>query len=159
MSTETERRELIDAIERLPRELESAVHGLSDAQLDTPFREGGWTVRQIVHHLADSHANALIRMKLAITEDSPTLKPYDQDRWALLADSETYPIAPSMRILEGLHERWTTLLRALPSDAWARDAMHPENGTMTLDDLLRTYGHHGANHVAQITRLRAAHGW
>jgi len=158
MLTEQERQECIAAIERLPGELEAAIDGLGDDQLDTPYRDGGWTPRQVVHHLADSHMNAVIRMKLILAEEHPTLKPYDQDAWAVLPDS-AMPVSPSLQLLRGLHARWGALLRAIPADAWGRTAWHPENGEMRLDGLLATYGAHGSNHVAQITGLRAARGW
>lgn len=156
--TDAERRDLIGKIASLPDELEAAVAGLDDAQLDTPYRDGGWTIRQVVHHLADSHSNALIRMKLVLTEDHPTLKPYDQDRWALLADA-ALPLAPSLTLLRGLHERWHALLEKMPADAWSRAAHHPENGEMSLDDLLRVYAGHGRGHVGQIAGLRERKEW
>ncbi len=158
MLTEQERQECIAGIERLPQELEAAVDGLDDDQLDTPYRDGGWTPRQVVHHLADSHMNAVIRMKLILAEEHPTLKPYDQDAWAVLPDS-AMPVAPSLELLRGLHARWGALLRATPADAWGRTAWHPENGEMMLDGLLASYGAHGSNHVSQITGLRAERGW
>jgi len=158
MATAEERQKQIDRIEELPRLLEEAVRGLDDEQLDTPYREGGWTVRQVVHHLADSHANAVTRMKLILTEDHPTLKTYDQDEWAGLADS-ALPLEPSLAIVRGLHQRCTALLRAVPEEAWPRTAFHPERGDITLDDLLGLYAGHGANHVRQITDLRARQGW
>jgi hypothetical protein len=158
MPTAAERQQQIDRIEELPRRIEEAVRGLDDRQLDTPYREGGWTPRQVVHHLVDSHSNALIRMKLTLTEDHPPLKPYDQDAWAKLADSRL-PVEPSLAILRGLHERWTALLRSLPEEAWARTAFHPERGDITLDDQLALYAEHGAKHAKQITDLRSRQGW
>ena len=158
MPTPEERQEKIGRIEELPRLLEDAVRGLDDRQLDTPYREGGWTVRQVVHHVADSHANAVIRIKLTLTEERPALKPYDQDEWARLTDT-ALPLEPSLAILRGLHQRWTALLRAVPEDAWSRTAYHPERGDITLDDQLDLYAGHGANHVRQITDLRARQGW
>lgn len=149
-----ERMQHIEAIERLPQEVEEAVAGIDDAILDTPYREGGWTPRQVVHHLADSHMNAFIRMRLVVTEDHPAIKPYDQDAWAVLEDSTTLPIAPSLSILTGLHARWARFLRSLPEDAFARTAFHPEHGELTLDRLLAIYGKHGANHCQQIRDLR-----
>jgi uncharacterized damage-inducible protein DinB len=156
--TPTERQRLIDDLAGLPAVLEAAIAGLTDAQLDTPYRDGGWTVRQVVHHLADSHINAFVRAKLIVTEDHPTLKPYDQDRWAELTDARL-PVAPSLAILRGLHERCVVLLRSLPQPAWSRTAYHPEHGDMSLDDLLELYARHGSTHAAQIKALRARAGW
>jgi hypothetical protein len=149
-----ERMQYIDAIERLPQEVDEAVAGIDDAVLDTPYREGGWTPRQVVHHLADSHMNAFIRMRLVVTEDHPAIKPYDQDAWAVLEDSTSLPIAPSLSILSGLHARWASFLRSLPEDAFSRTAFHPEHGELTLDRLLAIYGKHGTNHCQQILDLR-----
>ncbi|MFI5165888.1 MAG: YfiT family bacillithiol transferase [Thermoanaerobaculales bacterium] len=158
MLTDTQRREQIQAIADLPAAVELAVRDLSEEQLDTPYREGGWTVRQVVHHLPDSHMNAYVRMKLAFTEEHPTLKPYDQDAWSRLADVKL-PVAPSLALLRALHERWAAFLRSLPAQAWGRRAYHPEHGDMTLDDILASYVHHGANHVGQIEALRTKMKW
>jgi len=158
MLSKKERAEKIASIQNAPVSLENAIRQLNDAQLDTPYREGGWTVRQVVHHLADSHMNAYVRMKLVLTEKHPTLKPYDQNSWATLSDA-TMPITHSTAILKGLHARWTHLLERVPESAWSRTAFHPENGEMTLEDLLTTYAAHGENHVSQITGLRKARGW
>lgn len=155
---QAERARLIDELAALPDRVEKAVAGLTDAQLDTPYRDGGWTVRQVVHHLPDSHLNAYVRMKLILTEEHPTLKPYDQDAWSRLPDAGG-PVAPSLAVLRGLHGRWTALLRALPASAWSRTAYHPENGEMSLDDLLALYGRHGATHAAQVEALRTRMGW
>lgn len=157
--TAAERHEKIGMIRDLPDSVEAAVKGLDDKQLDTPYREGGWTIRQVVHHLADSHMNAVVRMKLMVTEDHPTLKPYNQDAWAGLADSSRLPVQSSLSILRGLHERWASLLASLPESAWARTALHPERGEVTMEGTLSTYASHGANHVRQITGLRKAKGW
>lgn len=154
-----QRVQYIDAIAALPGQAESAVAGLDDAALDTPYREGGWTPRQVIHHLADSHMNAFIRMRLIVTEDHPAIKPYDQDAWALLADSSGLPVAPSLAILAGLHDRWAHLLRSLPDDAFSRTAFHPELGEVTLDALVAIYGKHGARHCGQIRDLRDRMGW
>jgi uncharacterized damage-inducible protein DinB len=159
MSTQPERAELIARIRSLPDEMEAAVRDLDARQLDTPYRDGGWTVRQVVHHVADSHMNAYIRMKLILTEEHPTLKPYDQDRWAELIDTAEVPVEASLAILDGLHSRWSDLLEHLPEESWSRSAFHPENGEVTLDGILRTYAGHGAHHVGQITKLRAERGW
>lgn len=153
------RQELIETIERLPAILEAVVSDLTEAQLDAPGGDGDWTVRQVVHHIADSHMNSLIRMKLMLTEEHPTLKPYDQEQWADLPDTNALPIAPSLAILRGLHARWTALLRGLPETAWSRTGFHPENGEVTIDSMLESYAHHGQDHVEQIKRLRALHGW
>ncbi len=159
MSSHPLYRDLINKIRVLPGQIESSVKGLSDSQLDTPYREGGWTVRQVVHHLADSHMNAYIRMRLIVTEDHPTLKPYDQDEWARQHDAAHDPLAASMNILKGLHPRWTNFLESLPDTAWKRTAHHPEIGEVSLEDLLKIYADHGENHVGQIDKLRAAQKW
>jgi hypothetical protein len=154
----TERLEKIGSIRNLPAVLEGSVKGLKDTQLDTPYRTGGWTVRQVVHHIADSHLNAFIRMKLILTEDRPTLKPYDQDKWAKLPDV-SLPIGSSLAIVRGLHERWVFLLEGAPESSWNRSALHPEVGEITLESLLLTYAHHGQNHVQQISKLRTVSNW
>lgn len=138
--------------------MRSAVRGLNDAQLDTPYRDGGWTVRQVVHHVADSHANAYLRFKFVVAEDHPTIKTYDQDVWATLPDSRL-PVECSLVILDGLHDRWSAFLDSVPESAWSRDAMHPERGEVTMDDLLDIYSDHGAHHARQITDLRTRKGW
>lgn len=158
MFTPQQRKSRIGELRAFPPIIKSAVAGLDDEQLDTPYREGGWTVRQVVHHLADSHANAYLRFRWLITEDYPTIKTYDQDVWAGLPDSRL-PLDSSLRIIEGLHERWAVLLDSLPDDAWSRKGMHPERGEVTLDDLLEIYSGHGAHHAEQITDLRARKGW
>jgi hypothetical protein len=146
----TSRAEKIEAIRALPRELANAVEGLTDKELDTPYRKGGWTARQVVHHIADSHMNAFIRMKLILAEDHPTLKPYDQDEWATMKDY-TIEVGPSLAIVSGLHERMATLLDGVRGDEWSRTAFHPERGEITLDDLLDMYSGHGQHHIKQIT--------
>ena len=148
----------IDAIALTPAALRTAVSSLSRQQLDTPYRPDGWTVRQVVHHVPDSHLNAYIRMKLTVTENEPTINTYDQDRWALFADNEV-DIDTSLVLLEALHTRWVRFLRALPDDDWSRQLHHPEIGKIRLDQLLALYGWHGAHHVAHITRLRDRNGW
>jgi hypothetical protein len=152
--TPDERGKAIDAIAQTPERLKAAIAGLSAEQLNTPYREGGWTVRQVVHHLPDSHMNAYVRFKLALTENEPTIKPYDEAKWAKLADSRETPIQVSMTLLEALHNRWVTLLRAMRPEDFARRILHPERGTLTLDDVLTTYSWHGQHHVAHITSLR-----
>ena len=146
-------------IARLPAEIRAAVLGLEDRQLDTPYRPGGWTVRQVVHHVADSHMNGLIRMKLALTEDNPTIKPYDENAWAQLPDM-ALPIDVSLLLLDQLHTRWVALLRALTANQLQRAFVHPEHGrTMTLGDHIQNYAWHSRHHVAHITTLRRRNGW
>lgn len=157
--TDTERKEKIKKIDRLPFQAERAVQGLNDEQLDTAYRVGGWTLRQVIHHLADSHANAFIRMKLMLTEPNPTFKTYEQEEWARTPDAVGFGVESSLAILKGLHARWVHLLNAVPPEGWKRTGMHPENGLMTVDDILTTYARHGENHVAQITGLRKEKGW
>jgi hypothetical protein len=154
--TDAERTAMIDAIARLPEQLEAQVAGLGRAELTTPFLAGEWTVAQNVHHLVDSHANAYVRCKLILTEDQPTLKPYDQDAWAALPDASDAEIAVSLAILRGLHDRWARFWRALPPEAFARTGFHPENGPMSLDRILRGYAEHGEAHLDQIRRTLAA---
>ena len=156
----TLRTEAIEEIADLPAHLRKAVDGLTDAQLDTPYRSGGWTVRQVVHHLADSHMNAYIRLKLAITEHEPTIKPYNEADWARLVDSRL-PIAPSLAILDGLHARWAELLRTLTTEDFARRWYHPEypDAPRTIDWLVQIYSWHCRHHVAHITGLRQRQGW
>jgi uncharacterized damage-inducible protein DinB len=158
-STESERKRFIDEIAATPAQLRSAVKGLSPDQLDTPYRQGGWTVRQVVHHVPDSHLNSYVRFKLALTEDEPTIKSFDEDRWAQLADTRTTPVEISLSLLESLHHRWTNLLRSLTGSDWKRTFRHPERGVMTLDEALAMYAWHGRHHVAHVTRLREAKGW
>ena len=143
-----------------PALLRRVVAGLGDRQLDTSYRDAGWTVRQVVHHLVDSHVNAYCRFKLTLTEDTPTIKPYAEARWAALADSVTGPIEPSLAILEGLHARWSRLLESLKSDDWHRGFIHPEHGTtFTLGRTLAMYAWHGKHHVAHIAALRTRMEW
>lgn len=156
--TDVQRRDFINAIAETPANLRAAVTGLNDQQLDTPYRPDGWTVRQVVHHLADSHFNSFTRFKLALTEQEPTIKPYDEKGWANLPDSKT-PIELSLPMLDGLHKRWIVLLNSLTSADWQRTFRHPERGTMTLSDNLQLYVWHGRHHVAHITSLRERNGW
>jgi len=153
-----ERNSKIGAIRDLPPIIRRAVDGLNDKQLDTPYRDGGWTVRQVVHHVGDSHTHAYLRCKLLFAEDHPTIKPYDQDVWATLPDSRM-PVESSLRLLDGLHEKWSEFLQSLPTDAWSRTGFHPERGEITMDDLLELYSWHGEHHAGQITGLRASQGW
>ena len=157
--TPDERRVAIDAIAQTPQRLRAAVHGLNDAQLDTPYRPDGWTVRQLVHHVADSHMNAYIRVRLALTEQSPTIKPYQEAAWAELVDARDMPITVSLTMLEALHDRLVHLLRAIPVDAFARPLVHPDNGPMTIDALLSVYSWHGRHHTAHVTALRERMRW
>jgi len=131
--TSEERRALIDKIAALPLEVEEAIKGLNEAQLDTPYGPGKWTVRQVVHHLADGHLNAFARFKLIMTEDHPTIKPYNQDLWAELADTVATPVEPSLQIIRGVHDRWSRLLRSIPEASWSRSAHHSERGEVTLN--------------------------
>src|SRR3954471_4000162 len=139
--------------------LRSAVAGLSRDQLETRYRPGGWTVKQLVHHVPDSHLNAYTRFKLALTEDEPTIKTYDEARWADLRDSRSVPIEFSLALLENLHRRWVSLLRALPDADFRKTLRHPEWGQMTLDQVLGIYAWHGDHHVAHVTSLRQRMGW
>lgn len=146
-------------IENTPQLLRTAVHGLHEQQLDTPYRPDGWTVRQLVHHVADSHINSYVRFRLALTEDKPVIKPYDEAKWADLPDARTLPVEHSLALLETLHVRWASLLHALSDDDFARTVIHPENGEMTLDRMLALYAWHGDHHTAHITHLRARENW
>jgi hypothetical protein len=152
------RAEHIGTLRALPERLREAVSGLSDAQLDTPYREGGWTVRQVVHHFADSHANSYIRFKLALTENWPTIKPYDEAAWARLSDSGL-PIDGSLKFIDALHARWVSLLECLSEEDFARGFTHPERGRDDLNRALAMYAWHSRHHVAHITGLRARKGW
>jgi uncharacterized damage-inducible protein DinB len=146
----------IAEIEALPAALRDAVRGMSDAQLDTPYRDGGWTVRQVVHHVPDSHMNAFIRFKLALTEDTPTIKPYDEARWAELPDVAATPPEVSLALLDALHHRWVALLRAMTPADFARSFVHPESKrTMTLDQTLALYAWHGRHHLGHVRQARA----
>lgn len=159
MTNADDRRRLIAQVAELPAALAARIAGLSDAQLDTLSPADPWTVRQITHHIADSHMNAFIRTRLALTEEHPTLRPYDQDAWALLADTRGAPVEATLALLRGLHARWVLLFESLDDAAWARGAYHPESGPLTVADLLASYAQHGADHLAQIDRIRAAQGW
>ncbi len=152
--TPTSRQEIIEKIATLPQRLRDSVRGLSDVQLETPYRPDGWTVRQVVHHVADSHMNAYIRFRLGLTEDAPTIKPYDEAAWAELSDAKTVELEVSLALLDGIHDRWTRLMRSLPEASFARTFVHPDNGAMTLDTQLRLYDWHGSHHVAHIEALR-----
>ena len=151
--------ELIAQIAQAPANLRAAVTGLSQGQLNTPYREGGWTVRQVVHHVPDSHFNAYTRFKLALTEDEPTIKPYAEDRWAELEDTKQTPIEVSLALLDALHDRWVRLLRSLEPHHWKRTFRHPELGVISLEKNLGLYAWHGRHHVAHVTELRKRMGW
>ncbi len=159
MLTASQRRERIAMIRELPARLEAALRGLDDRQLGTPGGEGEWSVREVVHHMADADANFFVRMKLVLTEEKPRLWLFEQEGWARLADTTKVPIQPSLSILKGLHQRWGVLLESLPESAWARQGVHPESGAVTLEDLLVAYTNHGEIHLEQIAKIRAANGW
>jgi hypothetical protein len=159
LASEAERQQWLADLEEAPARLRAAVAGLTEAQLDTPYRPDGWTVRQVVHHLADSHLNAYARFRLVLTEDEPTIKPYDQQRWAQLPDARTAPVETSLKLLEALHARWVMLLKILKPEDFARALKHPELGRVTLEKYLAMYAWHGRHHVAHITGLRARSGW
>jgi uncharacterized damage-inducible protein DinB len=153
------RQNLIRQITEAPAKLREAIKGLTEEQLDTPYRPGGWTVRQVVHHIPDSHMNAYIRFKLGMTEQEPQVKPYKEKLWAELVDAKSSPIEPSLTLLESLHQRWTVFLRSMATADFARTVNHPENGMMTLDRVLQLYAWHGRHHVAHITSLRERMNW
>jgi len=157
--TPARRQEAIEAIAEAPSKLRAAARGLDDVQLDTPYREGGWTVRQVIHHVPDSHMNAYVRLKLALTEEKPTIKPYDEAAWAKLADSRSTPIEISQMLLDAIHARWDRLWRSLRTEDFARKLIHPEHGERTVDWLLFVYEWHGKHHTAHITELRRRMGW
>jgi hypothetical protein len=152
------RTDQITTLRLLPSALQTAVNALTHTQLDTPYREGGWTVRQLVHHIADSHANAYVRTKLALTEDWPTIKPYDEAAWARLADSHL-PIDGSLAMIGALHERWVALLESLSDADFERGYNHPENGRQSLATVLALYSWHSRHHTAHVTNLRARQKW
>lgn len=150
---------LID-IRYLPQHLENAVLNLDEGQLDTPYRPGGWTVRQVVHHVADSHANAYIRFKLGLTENNPVIKPYDEEAWAKLSDTAVVPINVSLTLLHALHTRWVEVLKAIKTEEWERTVVHPQHGRqMTLWYLLGMYAWHSRHHTAHVTSLRERERW
>ncbi len=158
-ATDAQCRQWIDEIAAAPAALRSAVAGLSPEQLDTPYRPGGWTVRQVVHHVPDSHLNSYVRFKLALTEEEPTIKPYDEARWAELPDTRETPVEVSLGLLDALHERWVTLLRSLSPADLERTFRHPEMGVVPLRKNVALYAWHGRHHIAHITSLRARMGW
>jgi hypothetical protein len=159
--SQEKKEEWIADIKVLPNLLEASIGNLDEAQLQTPYRDGGWTVHQVVHHVADSHINAYIRFKLGMTEDNPTIKPYEEKDWANLADVQQLPVNISITLLYALHERWIVFLKSIPDDAWeTRSVVHPEYGrVMSLWYLLGMYAWHSRHHVAHITALRERMGW
>src|SRR6202049_4605493 len=157
--TAAKREQAIASIAAAPNNFGEAVRGLNDEQLDTPYREGGWTVRQVVHHVPDSHMNAYIRLRLALTEDQPTIRPYQEALWAELADAKSAPLAVSQTLLDSLHDRWDRLWRSLKPEHFARPLIHPDHGQRTVDWLLFLYEWHGKHHTAHITELRKQKGW
>ncbi len=152
------RKEWIDTLAAAPARYRDAVRGLSDTQLDTPYRPDGWTVRQVVHHVADSHMNSFIRFRLALTEDEPTVKPYDEAKWALLKDAAE-PVEVSLQLIDALHHRWVVMLRSLAPADFSRTVRHPQLGVIDLDFLLALYAWHSRHHAAHITGLREREGW
>jgi uncharacterized damage-inducible protein DinB len=154
-----ERSLFVDQIAETPARLQAAVAGLSEDQLQTPYRSGGWTVRQVVHHMPDSHLNSYLRFRLALTEEEPAIKTYQENLWAELPDARTAPIDASLGLLEHLHARWVLLLRSLTGDQWKRTFRHPELGLVSLENNAALYAWHGRHHVAHITQLRERTGW
>jgi hypothetical protein len=157
-NTREQRSQLIEDIAAAPQRMRKAVEGLTTEQLNTPYREGGWTVRQVVHHVPDSHMNSYIRFKLALTEHEPTIKPYDEAKWAELIDAKGSPIEPSLQLLEGLHHRWVMLLTSLSDEDVKKQFTHPELGLVSIDKYIALYAWHGKHHVAHITSLRERKG-
>jgi hypothetical protein len=157
--TPDERIGAIATLAELPEQLRNAVDGLNSSQLTTPYRNGGWTLRQVVHHIADSHMNAYIRVRFALSEDWPTVKPYDEAAWAKLHDAATAPVEWSLELVESLHARWVMLLQSLDEPQWQRGFHHPANGPNTVELTALIYAWHSRHHVAHITHLRAREGW
>lgn len=157
--TKEMRSDLIKTLETLPSQLRKEVEHLSQQQLDTPYRDGGWTVRQVIHHLPDSHINSYIRFKLALTEDNPKIKTYEEHLWAELKDTIETPVDVSLNLLESLHQRWTILLRSLTDEQFQRTFQHPEWGNISLNTTLAIYAWHSKHHLAHITELKKNMGW
>jgi hypothetical protein len=157
--SEAGREGAIAEIASAPAALRAVVKDLSAQQLDTPYREGGWTVRQVIHHVPDSHMNAYVRFKLALTEDEPTIKPYAEDRWAELSDTKATPVEVSLTLLDSLHHRWVTLLRSLGPEDWKRNFRHPELGAVSLEKNLALYAWHSKHHLAHVTELKKRMNW
>ncbi len=156
--SEAQREQLIATLAELPAKMRAAVAGLNENQIDTPYRDGGWTVRQTVHHVADSHMNSFLRFRWAITEDNPTIKPYDEAKWAEIPDAKE-PVEVSLTLIDSLHRRMVVMLRSFGPEEWRRTLVHPENGPLTLDKMLGLYAWHSRHHVAHITELRKRMGW
>jgi hypothetical protein len=156
---EAMRNTYIADIAAAPSALQDAVVGLDERQIDTPYRSGGWTVRQVVHHLPDSHVNAYVRFKLALTEDEPTIKTYEEQWWAELPDARLGPLEPSLTLLSALHERWVACCNQITPESFSRKLRHPDHGLMSLDELMAMYAWHGKHHVGHIRALRAMKGW
>ena len=157
--TDEERRKKIDEIEQAPARLRAAVEDLTEEQLDTPYRPEGWTVRQVAHHVPDSHMNAYIRFKLALTEEEPPIKTYEEALWAKLPDTASVPVEVSLVLLESVHRRWVAILRSMSATDFDRTLRHPDHGTINLNQLLCLYAWHGRHHVAHVTGLRERMGW
>ncbi len=157
--TPEDRERYIGIIASLPARLRAAAEGLTEAQLETPYREGGWTLRQVIHHVPDSHMNSYVRYRLALTEDEPLIKPYDEAAWATLPDVASTPVETSLCLLACLHERWVNLLRGLSETEWKKTFRHPEIGLVTLEKNLALYAWHGDHHLGHLTVTRTRHGW
>ena len=157
--SEEMRASAVDAIATLPAQLGAAIAGWNDEQLDTPYRPGGWTVRQLIHHIADSHGQSSTRLRKALTEDSPTIQAYDEKLWAELPDDREAPVAFSLALLNGTHARWAFLQHRLSPEQWQRTFVHPESGTWTIDAVTQLYAWHSRHHLAHITELAKARGW
>ncbi len=155
----TERRQMVDRIRALPVRLRASVHGLTEAQLDTPYRDGGWKVREVVHHIGDSHLNALVRFKLGLTEVAPTVRPYDENLWLQTGDAINADFDEALDFVEAMHRRFTAVVSSIDDEASLRTIIHPESGEQTLAQLLAHYAWHGDHHVAHITALRERNGW
>jgi uncharacterized damage-inducible protein DinB len=157
--TEAKRRQWLRQMAEMPERLAAALAGLDERQLGTPYRDGGWTPRQVVHHLADAHMNGFVRFKLALTEDRPPIKTYEEDLWAETADGRDAPVETSLRLLAALHSRWMILLESLSEAQFSRAFSHPQRGLMTIDKAIQLYAWHGVHHTGQITGLRMRRGW
>jgi hypothetical protein len=153
--TDDKRRRWIDTIRETPAKLRAAAEALTEAQIDTPYRDGGWTARQVIHHVPESHMNAYVRFKLALTEDNPTIKPYNEDAWSKLKDVPRVPVTTSLDLLDALHARWVALLETMTPADFARPLVHPEQGPVTLDRFLQMYAWHGPHHTAHVHIVRA----
>ena len=157
--TPDKRQLAIAAIRETPARLRAAVTGLTPDQIETPYRDGGWTVRQVVHHVPESHMNAFVRFKLALTEDKPTIKPYEEDLWVRLPDIPRVPIETSLTLLDALHQRWNAILESMSPAQFTRPLIHPQHGEVRLDWMLQLYAWHGRHHTAHVTALRGRNGW